>query len=104
MLHTHKSLNWQATIQKSLFDQYRRIIATIVVTLSLLATYGCGIYTFNGSSLPADLKTVEIPLFLNNSMEPNVADEITQELNVRSSAETNCESFQKRVMPPFPDR
>ena len=42
---------------------------------------GCGIYTFNGSSLPADLKTVDIPLFLNKSMEPNVADEITQELN-----------------------
>ena len=47
----------------------------------LIMCYGCGVYTFNGSSLPSYLKTVDIPLFLNKSMEPNVADEITQELN-----------------------
>jgi hypothetical protein len=37
-------------------------------------------YTFNGSSLPSNLKTVDIPLFSNKSLQPNVADEITQEL------------------------
>lgn len=56
-------------------------IVGFVVSAILITFYGCGIYTFNGSSLPADLKTVDIPLFLNKSMEPNVADEITQELN-----------------------
>lgn len=42
-------------------------------------TYGC-VYTFNGSSLPSYLKTVDIPLFSNKSLQPNVADEVTQEL------------------------
>lgn len=81
MFQTYKSLNWKTTIRNSLFHQYRRVIVTIVITLSLLIVYGCGIYTFNGSSLPSHLKTVEIPLFVNNSMEPNIADEVTQELN-----------------------
>lgn len=38
-------------------------------------------YTFSGSTLPSDLKTVDIPLFVNESMQPNIADEITQQLN-----------------------
>lgn len=41
----------------------------------------CGVYTFNGSSLPAHLKTVNIPTFINQSLEPSVADEITREIN-----------------------
>jgi hypothetical protein len=56
-------------------------LLSLVVTVLLVTFCGCGIYTFNGSSLPADLKTVDIPLFVNKSMEANVADEITQELN-----------------------
>ncbi len=52
------------------------------VISSLLPCFLCGcIYTFNGSSLPSHLKTVEIPLFANQSLEANVADQITQELN-----------------------
>jgi len=46
----------------------------------LLSLCGC-IYTFSGSSLPSHLKTVEITLFSNQSLEPNVADEITLALN-----------------------
>lgn len=59
------------------------IIRNLVVIVIISAIYGCGIYTFNGSSLPSDLKTVDIPLFMNKSMEPNVADEITQEINTQ---------------------
>lgn len=51
-----------------------------VIVPLLLSVCGC-IYTFTGSSLPSHLKTVEIPLFLNQSLEPTVADEITQALN-----------------------
>lgn len=43
--------------------------------------YGCNIYTLSNSSLPSHLKTIDIPLFQNSSLEPNIADEITQELN-----------------------
>jgi hypothetical protein len=44
---------------------------------------GCGIYTFSGSTLPGHLKTVEIPLFINQSLQPGVAEDITSSLNER---------------------
>lgn len=42
---------------------------------------GCGVYTFSGSTLPSHLKTVDIPLFINKSLQPGVAEDITAELN-----------------------
>ena len=51
-----------------------------VLTLCCL-TFGCSVYTFSGSTLPSHLKTVDIPLLENQSMEPDIADEITRELN-----------------------
>ena len=51
-----------------------------VPALLSLSLWGC-IYSLSGSSLPSHLKTVEITLFVNQSLEPNVADEITQALN-----------------------
>lgn len=53
----------------------------IAGVLLLYLLNSCGVYTFNGSTLPSYLKTVDIPLFVNESMEPNIADEITQQLN-----------------------
>lgn len=55
----------------------------IVALLFLLLTYGCGIYTFSGSTLPSHLKYVDIPLFINNCDEPGVAEKITEVLNQR---------------------
>jgi hypothetical protein len=55
----------------------RTVFALAMAVLALL----CGCYTFSGSTLPPHLKTVEVPLFANQSLEPNVADEITQELS-----------------------
>jgi hypothetical protein len=37
--------------------------------------------SFTGSSLPQHLKTVEVTLFANQSLEPNVAEEITLALS-----------------------
>ncbi|MBN2037054.1 MAG: LptE family protein [Chitinispirillaceae bacterium] len=50
---------------------------------SLLVVLGwCGcLYTFSGSTLPSHLKTVEVPLFADQSLEPTIADEITRELS-----------------------
>ena len=56
-----------------------RLLPTVAAFLSLAT--GCGIYTFSGSTLPSHLKTVDLPLFENRSMEPDIADEITRELN-----------------------
>jgi hypothetical protein len=52
----------------------------VVLSAFPLFFSGC-IYTFSGSSLPSHLKTVEITLFANQSLEPNGADEITLALN-----------------------
>lgn len=41
----------------------------------------CGVYTFSGSTLPSYLKTVTIPLFINKSLQPEVAEYITSELS-----------------------
>lgn len=54
-------------------------MAALLITA--LFTGGCSIYTFSGSTLPSHLKTVDIPLFENQSMEPDIAEEITQALN-----------------------
>lgn len=43
----------------------------------------CGVYTFSGSTLPSHLKTVDIPLFENTSLQANVAEELTDSLSKR---------------------
>lgn len=52
---------------------------TVLLVSLVLGFCGC-IYTFSGSTLPSHLKTVEIPLFSNESLQPNVAEDITQEM------------------------
>jgi Lipopolysaccharide-assembly len=47
----------------------------------LCVVFRCGIYTFNGSTLPAHLKTVDIPLFTNTSLQSGVAEELTAQLS-----------------------
>ena len=44
---------------------------------------GCGVYTFSGSTLPAHLKTMDIPLFANQSLIPGVAEDITNQLSAQ---------------------
>jgi hypothetical protein len=41
----------------------------------------CGIYSFSGSTLPTHLKTVDIPLFTNTSLQPGIAEELTSKLS-----------------------
>lgn len=50
-----------------------------VFIISMLS--GCGVYTFNGSTLPSYMKTIDIPLFKNISLEPEIAEEITTEIS-----------------------
>jgi hypothetical protein len=52
------------------------------LSIAILAAALCScIYTLSGSSLPSHLKTVEVPLFANQSLEPNIAEEITRMLS-----------------------
>ncbi len=57
------------------------MIKHIVGSVFCFICMGCGIYTFSGSTLPGHLKTVDIPLFIDQSLQPGVAEEITSELN-----------------------
>ena len=58
------------------------MIRQCVLFLTILTLSLCNcIYTLSGSSLPSHLKTVEVPLFANQSLEPNIADEITRMLS-----------------------
>ena len=56
-----------------------KTICVLIVILTIISS--CGIYSFTNGALPSHLKTVDIPLFQNSSLEPNIADEITIELN-----------------------
>jgi len=50
------------------------------------AFFGC-VYTFSGSTLPSNVKTVEIPLFENNALVQGVAERITEVLSQKISRE-----------------
>lgn len=55
----------------------------MLIFSTVLILCQCGVYTFSGSTLPSHLKTVEIPLFINNSLQPGIAESITDLLNQR---------------------
>ena len=55
----------------------KRCVCAAVFCMAL----NCGIYTFNGSTLPAHLKTVDIPLFSNTSLQSGIAEELTAQLS-----------------------
>ncbi len=56
------------------------LIKQSLLFVSALVFIGCGVYTFQGSSLPSYLKTVDIPLFINSSLQSGIAEVITVEL------------------------
>jgi len=58
------------------------IVRVFLLALTLIVS-GCAVYTFSGSTLPGYLKTVDIPLFVNESLQPGVAEDITTALNQR---------------------
>jgi hypothetical protein len=44
---------------------------------------GCGLYSFSGSSLPSHIKTVAVPIFANDSTDPQIANEVTDAITQR---------------------
>lgn len=44
---------------------------------------GCGVYSFSASTLPGYMKTVEVPLFANQTLEAGVAEQLTTELSTQ---------------------
>jgi hypothetical protein len=58
----------------------KRITPLLIIAACLCS---CGIYTFSGSTLPSHLKTVDIPMFTNSSLQANLAEAITDSLSKR---------------------
>ena len=58
-----------------------RYIALPAVTALTLVLASCSIYSFSGSTLPAHIRTVHIPIFANSTLEPGISDDVTTELS-----------------------
>lgn len=48
-----------------------RIMAATVLTVAVMAVSGCGIYSFSGTSIQPDVKTIAVEYFQNNAMKVN---------------------------------
>jgi hypothetical protein len=57
-----------------------QVIVPIIIVILLLLT-SCSIYSFSGSTLPSHIKTVEIPIFENTTLEPGINDDVTTVLS-----------------------
>ena len=56
------------------------ICRIFLLTVSLLIIWGCGIYSFSGSNLPAHIRTAAVPLFENETSEFGVDQQLTDEV------------------------
>ncbi len=56
------------------------LFVVTIFTLNILLV-GCGFYSFSGSTLPGHLNSVDLPLFANATLEPGLAEGLTEELN-----------------------
>jgi len=70
----------------------------LLLALVFLSHTGCGVYTFSQSTLPGYLKTIDIPLFENQSTRPDVAENLTSALTreVIGASGTNLRLVQGR--------
>ena len=65
---------------------YRRILAVLGVVMSLTVTalivHSCGIYSFTGTSIQPDVKTVTIPYFEFKALKvnPSLSNQLTEAL------------------------
>jgi hypothetical protein len=56
---------------------------TLLLALAAGLGTGCGLYSFSGSSLPSHIKTIAVPFFENGTLEPEVADQVTEAVTQR---------------------
>jgi hypothetical protein len=63
----------------------------VMLSIILLSTAGCGIYSFTGASISPDVKTVSIKYFPNNSplVQPTLSRKFTEALRDKFTSQTN---------------
>ncbi len=65
--------------RKAMRSRAKWLALASLAGLAALAATGCG-YSFSGSSLPGHLKTIAVPVFENQSLDPTIAEEVTRGL------------------------
>lgn len=57
----------------------------LILFLALFASGGCGIYSFSGASIPAEMKTISVQFFENNAAQvvPYLSQQFTEDLKAR---------------------
>ena len=68
-----------------------KVFKYVFVILFLLLIFGCGIYSFTGTSIPADTKTFQVNYFQNNAplIEPGLDRDFTVALQDLILNQTN---------------
>jgi len=66
-----------------------------LLLLGALLTTGC--YTFNPAALPGHIKTLEIPVVANRTLEPALAEQVTKGLSDRFIADNTLKVVQKNA-------
>ncbi len=72
--------------------------AYLLSLVLLVASSGCGNYSFTGASIPDDVKTISITQFFNDSGggPPNMGQFFTEELRDQFQRNTNLELIQRQ--------
>jgi hypothetical protein len=60
-----------------------RIVHTLRSLVLGAAISGCGIYSFSGNTLPSHIKTIAVPIFQNDSTDPQIGNEVTDAITQR---------------------
>lgn len=74
-------------------DRYSHIISALVLSVSALLLSGCGIYSFSGTSIQPDVKTVTIDYFEYTALKvnPSLSNDLTESLKDKFRKMTRLE-------------
>jgi hypothetical protein len=61
----------------------RLLLFSWSVVMTACTLIGCGVYSFSGSSLPSHIRTVAVPIFDNETLEFELANQVTDAITDR---------------------
>ena len=72
---------------------FRHILSVCAIALTALITGGCGIYSFSGTSIQPDVKTITINFFeyTAEKVNPSLSNQLTEELRTQFRKMTRLE-------------
>jgi len=62
----------------------KSLARAVAIPIALLGLFsGCGLYSFSGNTLPSHIKTIAVPIFQNDSKDPQIGNEVTDAITQR---------------------